>query len=92
MKYIALGLSLSLTNICNPFYCLFQIFSWPKANEVIVKQNCEGEEGDEKKQCENKVPETVAEMKELIRVAYLKKISKSRQIQSAKSYLKRLVK
>lgn len=56
MLYLALGLSISLTNLCNPFTCMFQLFSWRNANEVILTDTDHPEQ----------VPKTVAEMRELI--------------------------
>ena len=55
MLYLTLGLSLSLTNICQPLSCIFSLFSWRDANEIILESSDE-----------NQVPETVAEMRELI--------------------------
>lgn len=57
MLYLAFGLSISLSNICNPFSCLFQIFSWSEANEVLMQDT-----GNERH-----VPETVEQMRELIK-------------------------
>lgn len=57
MLYLALGLSISLTNLCNPFTCMFQLFSWRNANEVILTDTDHAEQ----------VPKTVAEMRELIK-------------------------
>lgn len=59
MFYIALGLSISLTNLSAPFSCLAQLFCWRNANEVILHESAEGS-------TENRVPETIEEMRKLI--------------------------
>lgn len=56
MLYIALGLSISLTNLSSPINCMFQIFSWRKADETMLSENND----------KDQVPKTVAEMRELI--------------------------
>lgn len=58
MFYIALGLSISLTNISAPFSCLAQLFCWRGANEVILTETDHAEQ----------VPKTVEEMTKLIEV------------------------
>lgn len=57
MFYLALGLSISLTNLSAPLTCIAQLFCWRGANEVIVQET---EHPDQ-------VPKTVEEMRKLIK-------------------------
>jgi hypothetical protein len=59
MLYLALGLSISLTNLSAPLHCFVRLFCWPKANEVILSESA-----DESSQ--TNVPKTVKEMRKLI--------------------------
>lgn len=57
MLYVAIGLSISLTNLAAPISCLSQLFYWKDSNAEILTEKAKG----------NQVPETVAEMTELIK-------------------------
>lgn len=57
MLYLALGLTISLSNLSAPLSCLAQLFWWQDHNAEILTEN----------ETENQVPQTVAEMKELIK-------------------------
>lgn len=56
MYYFVLSIALSLKNLSAPFKCLGQFFFWPKASEIVLKEE------DKKDQ----VPETVEEMRKLV--------------------------
>lgn len=57
MLYVALGLHLSLLNLSAPIKCLAQVFYWKDSNTEILTKNSE----------KNQVPQTVAEMRKLIK-------------------------
>lgn len=59
MLYVAIGLSISLTNLAAPISCLTQLFYWKQQPRNEIVNETEGEK---------QVPETVAEMKELIKI------------------------
>jgi len=57
MLYLALGLTISLSNLSAPLSCLAQLFWWQDHNAEILTDH----------DSENQVPQTVEQMKELIK-------------------------